>query len=90
MENAMTSLNNRADFDRCLHHIDSALFSAMFIAHQEAGVARIIDRDGIERIVDKMEEMHLNSELTVVELSRDMLRSYVQRNHLTLEVALGR
>jgi hypothetical protein len=62
MENAMTSLNNRADFDRCLHHIDSALFSAMFIAHQEAGVARIIDRDGIERIVDKMEEMHLNSE----------------------------
>ena len=59
----------------------------------EAVAGKVIDKieDKLEEVVkDKMEEMHLNSELTVVELSRDMLRSYVQRNHLTLEVALGR
>lgn len=86
----MNSLNNRADFDRCLCQIDSALCSAMFIAYKEAGVARIIDRDGIERIVDTMEEMHRNSELIYGWLRRDLLREYVDSNYLIIEAALSR
>jgi hypothetical protein len=83
------SEENLADFDRCLFHIDNALSSAMFIAHQEAGVDRIIDQAGIDRIVDKMLEMHGNSSVTVDGLSRDMLRKYVENNYLVIEVVLS-